>query len=68
MDLIELSNSSSNYAWQLMAFNFILDPFSDHHIVICPILNISLIFSPNQSEFSLILAKNESEFSLILCI
>ena len=40
--MINLSRSSANYAWLLMAFNFILDPLSGHHNVICLIVSLSL--------------------------
>ena len=66
--MIDLSRSFSSYAWLLMAFEIILGPFFVHHIVIHPILNLSLNFSQNSLNIVWILAKNESEFSLILCI
>ena len=45
VDMINLSHSSSNYAWLLIAFDFILDPFSNHNIVLLPFLSLSLNFS-----------------------
>ena len=68
MIMIDLSHSFSSYAWLLMAFEFILGPFSVHNIVIRPILNLSLNFSQDSLNIVWLLAKNESEFSLILCI
>ena len=45
MILIELNHSSSNYAWLLIAFDFILGLFSVHLTVACQIFNLSLNFS-----------------------
>ena len=55
--MIDLCHSFLIYPWLLMAFNLILDPFSDHHIVIRLINYLSLIFSQSYSEFSLMFSQ-----------